>query len=39
MFNINGGGENVLTFLMWLISFGMFVIIPVLIVLSGHEMK
>ena len=39
MFDINGGGQNVLTFLMWLISFGMFVIIPVLMALAGHEMK
>ena len=39
MFNVNGGGENVLVFLIWVISFVMFVVIPVLITLAGNEMK
>lgn len=39
MFNVNAGGENVLVFLSWVISFVMFVVIPVLITWTGHEMK
>lgn len=39
MFDINGGDRNVFTFLLWSISFFIFVIAPTVAILFGHEMK